>query len=228
MAVLRALAGVLLVAGLAWWARHRLAGLDLPELLERIRARGPAGVAALAVAFAVAPLLALPTAPLSVAAGWLYGPLPGAALSTAAGTRGAVGAFLVGRTVARPLVLGLAARRPALGGLLEHVRERGLRMILCLRLSPVMPFPILNFVFGATRLRARDYLAGSLVGSAPAILCWTALGATLARLGHGASLEELGGTAWLLGGAAAATAVAVVSARRALARDELEGSAGRS
>jgi uncharacterized membrane protein YdjX (TVP38/TMEM64 family) len=215
---LRTGAVVALVAALGWSARDALHGANLAARLDGVRALGATGAAGLALAFVVAGLLAVPTPPLSVAAGWLYGPLLGTALASPAGALGALAAFGVGRTVARALVLALAARHPRLEGALGAVRERGLGVVLSLRLSPLMPFSVMNFVFGATAVRPRDFALGTLVGSLPLTAAWVALGAVLARLGRAASVEEVAGSAGFLAAALVGTVLAVVAARRALDR----------
>ena len=55
----------------------------------------------------------------------------------------------------------------------------GLRLVLLLRLAPVVPFSLLNFAFGATPTRLSHFALGSLLGTIPSQLGYACLGAIL-------------------------------------------------
>jgi uncharacterized membrane protein YdjX (TVP38/TMEM64 family) len=116
--------------------------------------------------------------PLTVAAGATYGPLAGTALGVPAGTLGASCAFLVGRLVARdPEALARGQGRVARAA--RTIGRGGLRLVLLLRLAPIVPFSVLNFAFGATPTRLAHFAAGSFAGTIPSQLGYSCLGAVL-------------------------------------------------
>jgi uncharacterized membrane protein YdjX (TVP38/TMEM64 family) len=52
-------------------------------------------------------------------------------------------------------------------------------MILLLRLQPVVPFNLLNYALGLTRIRLRDYVMASWIGMFPATVLYVYLGSVL-------------------------------------------------
>jgi hypothetical protein len=52
----------------------------------------------------------------------------------------------------------------------ERVAKRGIVAVVVLRLLPVAPFSIVNLVAGASHIRLRDFLLGTLLGMGPGIL----------------------------------------------------------
>lgn len=150
-------------------------------LAVRVRGLGLLGPLAFLAAYLTATLLAVPISPISAAAGLAFGPFLGAALAAPCIAASASVAFLVGRRVA-----GGAPYRPASGLLataLQLADHRGFRLILLLRLSPLTPFAPLNFAFGATRMRLRDFALASLLGSLLPATCYAAIGASVGAPG---------------------------------------------
>ena len=66
----------------------------------------------------------------------------------------------------------------------------GLRVMFLLRLSPIIPFNVLNYVAGATRISFMDFVK-ALVGIVPGTVLFVYLGATAGSL---SSAGEEGGT----------------------------------
>jgi uncharacterized membrane protein YdjX (TVP38/TMEM64 family) len=205
----RAIAGAALLAALLV-AAHALRLDDRARAyLELARGAGVAGVFLHVVAYVVAALLGVPLSPLTVAAGATYGPLAGAALGVPSATLGACCAFLVGRVVARdPDAIARGEGRIARAA--QAIGRGGLRLVLVLRLAPIVPFSVLNFAFGATPTRLSRFAAGSFVGTIPSQLGYACLGAVLTwppgpartraevALVVGAALLSLGATAGVL------------------------------
>ena len=216
----RAVVGTALLA-LFLAAAHALS-LDVRARawLDATRSAGAMGVLLHVVAYVVAALLGLPVSPLTVAAGAAYGPLPGAALGVPAATLGACSAFLVGRLVARdPDALARGDGRIARAA--RAVGRGGLRLVLLLRLAPVVPFSVLNFAFGMTPTPLAKFAVGSLVGTIPSQLGYACLGAVLAWPGGPArtraELALVAGGA-LLSLVASAGVVALLRGERVSAR----------
>lgn len=203
---------------LAVAALAALAGPFLParewalRLAAAARGLGPAAPLAFAVAYVAGGLLALPVSPLSFAAGLAFGPLAGAVLAVPLTTLGAAAAFLAGRRVGRTRG-GPGLALPA--GLPDH---DAFRLVLLLRLSPVTPFALVNFGFGATRMRLRDFAAASLLGSIPTVATYAALGALVSTPGSST-------VRWLVLGGVVLTAVAAGGCVR-VATAARAGSAG--
>lgn len=123
---------------------------------------------------------------LTILAGFLFGPWVGTAVVVSAATIGAVLAFLSARYVFADALHRAARTRPKLGRMLARVdagfRDHGAYYIVLLRLTPVVPFFVLNLGLGLTRVRLITYTWASLVGMAPITLVVVNAGASLAEV----------------------------------------------
>jgi uncharacterized membrane protein YdjX (TVP38/TMEM64 family) len=99
------------------------------------------------------------------------GPLAGTALVSAGSTAGAAAAFLVSRTLARPLVAAQLEKYPRFSRVDAAVAREGARIVLLLRLSPLFPYNALNYLLGATSVEFWPYVAASWAGMLP-VRCW--------------------------------------------------------
>jgi uncharacterized membrane protein YdjX (TVP38/TMEM64 family) len=124
------------------------------------------------------------------AAGLLFGIPVGTvlaivAVASAAGVQNVLGRRFVGERAQRLL----GARGKALDELLER---RGFAAVVYVRLIPLIPFILVNYATGVTRLRPLTLAAGSAVGMAPRIYAYTALGGSLHDLGSTQGLIAIG------------------------------------
>ena len=171
IAVVAALAGVVLAGVLLFPVdRWTLA------LVDWIRSAGPAGAALFAVAYIAATVLLLPGSVLTLGAGFAYGPALGLLLVSPVSVLAATAAFSVGRSIARGWVSRKVSGDPRFAAIDEAVGESGFKIVFLLRLSPVLPFNLLNFALGLTRVSLRDYVLASFLGMLPGTLLYVYLG----------------------------------------------------
>jgi len=206
--------GALLVGGLILARSGWTDATDLARLVTRLaHDAGPAGWAAFALAqMAVAMIGVIPASLLGIAAGAVYGLVVGFGLAAIGTLLGGWFAFRLARSLLRPFVERLLARRA--GGRLDRlsaeVERDGWRFVCLLRISPVMPFALTSYALGLSPISGRDYLLGTLA-SLPALAGYVAVGA-LAR--HGLlSLTDgsgLGPLNWVLYGVGAAATLALI------------------
>jgi uncharacterized membrane protein YdjX (TVP38/TMEM64 family) len=187
------------------------------DALLAARDAGPAGRIAFALVYVVAGLLMLPAGPITVGAGHAFGPLVGVLVAAPATCIASCIPFLLGRTLLR----GLVTRRLAAVGewpiIAEAIRRSGFQVVALLRATPVVPFPVLNYVVGATPLRLVDFAAGTFVGVLPGTIVYAWIGSLLPdpRL----AVQGIGPASWgVLAGLALLTVVAGLLIRRALRR----------
>jgi uncharacterized membrane protein YdjX (TVP38/TMEM64 family) len=194
-------------------------------LVDWIRGAGAPGVVLFAIVYVAAAVLLLPGWILTAGAGFAYGPAWGLLLVSPVSVLAATAAFTVGRSVARGWVSRKVSGDPRFAAIDEAVGHSGFRIVLLLRLSPVFPFNLLNYVLGLTRVRLRDYVLASLLGMLPGTFLYVYLGSLVTsaseiaagRRGPGGELK----LALYAVGIVATLAVTVVVARiarRALAR----------
>jgi len=170
----------LLVLALLLAVFHILFPHDILLGLEGwVREAGWPGLFLLAFLYPPAALAGIPVAVLTFTAGWLFGPAAAFLMAVPSCTVSACAAFGVGRLLAGdPKYLARGRGRIArLARALET--RRGFWTVLLLRISPVTPFAVLNFAFGATPMRLSTYALATLVGSIPATLGFAIAGALL-------------------------------------------------
>ena len=199
------------IAGFASWARGA----------------GALGVAAFALAHVLCALLLIPSWPLRVRAGFVYGAAWGFGLGLTSSLAGATLAFLVSRLALRERVVRSITREPRLAALDDAIAANGLWTVFLLRLSPVIPNELINYALGATRIRMRDYMLASVVGMLPLTASYAWFGSALtalSELGHRpAAPGVIGQLVWWTG--LATTIVLAVGSTR-LARGALERALG--
>jgi uncharacterized membrane protein YdjX (TVP38/TMEM64 family) len=133
-------------------------------LEDLIQAAGPLGPVIFVFAYAAATVLLVPASLLTLAAGFLFGPVLGTALVSLASTAGAAAAFLAGRYLARPAVERRIQGNPRFAAVDAAIGRQGARIVLLLRLSPLFPFTLLNYALSLTKIEFGPYLAASWAG----------------------------------------------------------------
>jgi len=174
---------LLLVAAAAWATVHRdqinLAMLD--AWLGSLGLWAPIGYMVL---YALATVAFVPGAIFALAGGALFGPLWGSLWNLLGATLGATLAFLVARYVGGGWVEHKA------GGLLKRlidgVDAEGWRFVAFVRLVPLFPFNLSNYVLGLTRIPLHHYIIATLVCMVPGAVAYTWLG----HAGRGALTGE--------------------------------------
>jgi uncharacterized membrane protein YdjX (TVP38/TMEM64 family) len=151
----------------------------------------------------------LPASLLGVAAGGMYGLVPGFALAAGGTMAGALAAFFLSRSFFRPTVERLIAARPRLRNFDTLITQDGLRLVCLLRISPVMPFSVTSYMLGLSSIDLRSYTLGTLA-SLPALCGYVFIG-TLADAGLSAWSTGANPLRWvLLGIGGAATLVLTI------------------
>ena len=152
-----------------------LGGL-LQDLQRWFASLGFAGALLFAAFYVGCSLLLLPATVLTIAAGAIFGLLWGGLLSAAAAIATAALAFLIARHFARDRVERAVRARPRLRAVDRAIGEGGFRVVVLLRLSPVVPFSVSNYVYGVTAVRFPPYLVASALGMLPGTFLYTYLG----------------------------------------------------
>src|SRR3954453_23673561 len=179
--------GVLLVALVLLWSL-----LPVRAWLEALRiwilGLGFAGVAAFVMLYIVGAVMLAPVALLTIMAGFAWGFL-GLPVVLAAATMGASLAFLIARYLARERVRELMSRRRDLAALDKAVAEEGWKIVGLLRLSPLVPFNLQNYVFGATGVPFIHFVAATFFGIIPGTALYIYLGVLGAAAGEASPLK---------------------------------------
>ncbi|HUP01408.1 MAG TPA: VTT domain-containing protein [Gemmatimonadota bacterium] len=169
-ALLVLFAGVFIVAR-ASDLSARLSPDELRTALDELGLWAPAGLLAV---FLLRPLLLIPITPFWIAAGTLFGWVEGAAWAIVGTCLGAGLGFGLARSLGRDFVERRLGRR-----LLRWRRlagGEGLRTILALQLTPIMPHDLINNLAGVSRIAYPSFFLGSLLGTIPIITIYTYIG----------------------------------------------------
>ena len=193
--------GSWIIGTTAWAQRHREA----------------AGTLFVAV-YVLAAVLVVPGSILTLAAGYLFGLPLGVALTSAGSVLGAAAAFVVGRFLARDWVAQRAAEWPRFGALDAAMRHDGFPIVLLARLSPLIPYNLLNYVLSITAARLRDsfWHVGSACCRPIVLYVYTgSLAKSLTTLTSGGGPPSWAAQSFLAIGFAATAALTVLITRRA-------------
>src|SRR5205085_7213880 len=171
-------------------------------------------------------VLLIPGSLLTIGAGGIFGFWQGLVVVIVSANLAALVAFLLTRTFLRQRVARWAAANPKFAALDRAIGREGFKMVLLVRLSPVFPFTLLNYLLGLTTVRTSSYVLANLIGMLPGTFLYVYIGAT-ARDALGSSTGSVG--AWKLAlkivGLLATIAVVTLvarTARRAMAQAEKE------
>lgn len=124
--------------------------------------------------YGIATVAMVPGSIFDLAGGALFGPYLGSALNLTGGSLGAALAFLVARYLARDWVEARAGRRTK--GIMRSVDADGWQFVAFLRLVPVFPYTVINYLLGLTRIPFRHYILASVVFTVPSTIIYTWIG----------------------------------------------------
>jgi uncharacterized membrane protein YdjX (TVP38/TMEM64 family) len=142
------------------------------------------------VAFVIGCLLMVPVMLLIAVTGLVFGLFPGALYALAGTVCAAVAGYALGAMLGRDTVRRLLGAR--LHRLSRRVARHGTVAMILIRLLPLAPFGVVNMACGASHIRLRDYLLGTVIGILPGILLTTAFAHNLMLMLHRPSQQTLG------------------------------------
>ncbi|KAM0954209.1 putative SNARE associated golgi family protein [Dioscorea sansibarensis] len=143
---------------------------------------GPWGPLALAIAYIPLTVLAVPASILTLGGGYLFGLPLGFIADSIGATIGATAAFLLGRTIGRPYVISKLKDYPKFQAVAIAIQRSGFKIVFLLRLVPLLPFNMLNYLLSVTPVSVGEYMMGSWLGMMPITLALVYVGTTLKDL----------------------------------------------
>lgn len=153
-----------------------------------------------------------PASGLTLLAGLVYGAW-GFPLVVVSATLSAAVAFLLGRYAARERVNRWIAGKPRLLALNSAVSDEGWRVVLLMRLSPVIPFGLQSYLFAVTHIGFVPFVLATLFGTMPATALYVYIGSLGQAIGTAGILQWI----LVLAGLVATGVVAWVVGKRAKA-----------
>lgn len=202
---------------------------DWLEQLARLNEQYPVAVpVAYVVAVTIATVALFPGWISMMLGGLLFGLLPGLPFALFGITAGAFGAFLAGRALGRTWVERRMGDNLKLQALDEAVNAQSFYIVFLTRFAIVLPFNVLNYAFGLTRVSALTYVVATALGMLPAVLMYVYLGTLADDFGAilAGDVRPASGAYWIAV-VAIVTIAAVIwivqrAARRALQQQQLD------
>ncbi|XP_076892867.1 uncharacterized protein LOC143544721 [Bidens hawaiensis] len=143
---------------------------------------GPWGPVALAVAYIPLTILAVPASVLTLGGGYLFGLPMGFLADSIGAVIGATAAFLLGRTIGKTYVISKLGDYPKFRAVAIAIQKSGFKIVLLLRLVPLLPFNMLNYLLSVTPISVWEYMMASWLGMMPITLALVYVGTTLKDL----------------------------------------------
>lgn len=139
----------------------------LQAVVDSIGSMGDLGLVYFAVVYTIAEVLAIPAIPLTASAGYLFGVTKGTAIVLLSGSIAAAVGFLIGRFFLREKVEKILQEYPKFQAVDRVIGKEGFKIMILLRLSPIFPFALSNYLYGVTSVEFWPYFWGTMIGFAP-------------------------------------------------------------
>jgi uncharacterized membrane protein YdjX (TVP38/TMEM64 family) len=162
----------------------------LLNFLEWVQHHPFRGALAVSLCYIVATILFVPGSILTLGAGFAIGSAfdnaaVGVLIATAAvfvgASLGSIGSFLLGRYLFRDCVYRLTESYPLFQAIDRALEGNGLKIMILLRLSPLIPYNALDYMSGVTSIPLRDYTL-ALIALLPGALMLSFVGASASSL----------------------------------------------
>ncbi|MGB4068961.1 MAG: TVP38/TMEM64 family protein [Nitrospira sp.] len=167
--------------GAAYWGLSSIdyeRYLSLTVLTEWLRDAGPLAplllIGSMACAVVIPPI---PSLPLDLAAGAVFGPFYGALYAIIGAEIGAIGCFLLARALGRDALSKLLKVETVFCQMCTDHQLMGLMFFA--RLIPVFSFDVVSYGAGLTNISLKAFALATLVGMAPPTFAFTYLGSSV-------------------------------------------------
>jgi len=191
----------LLMAASLFWGGELLAqttseaaaDLTEPNRVEEfyawIESLGVAGYGVYAASYILATVFFFPGSILTIGAGLLFGVITGSILVSISSVAGAALAFLVARYLARERIEKKFGKNRKFAAIDGAIGREGWKIVLLLRLTPLLPFNLSNYLYGLTSVAFWPYVLASWIGMIPGTILYVYIGS----LGKTAAEAAAGG-----------------------------------
>jgi uncharacterized membrane protein YdjX (TVP38/TMEM64 family) len=147
----------------------------LAPVLLKLSELGPWGPVVFVLLYVAAAVMLAPAFLLTVAAGAMFGVWRGSAVVFIGASLGASAVYVLGSRMSRSRLMARVTRDRRVAAVRDAVAGQGAWVMFLLRLSPLVPFNILNYALALSGVRYSDF-AVALLGMIPAIIMYTYYG----------------------------------------------------
>jgi uncharacterized membrane protein YdjX (TVP38/TMEM64 family) len=174
---------VLLIAGYQWYANvHQLSPLQVVQQLLDFMTNGLWGPIVYIVLYAIRPLILFPSTVLTLAGGFVYGPILGVLYTVIASNISATIAYFIGHFFGEGMLKDDGSDN-LIQRYARRMRENSFETVMIMRFI-FLPYDAVSYLAGFLRIRYWPFILATALGSIPG---------TLAFIGFGASIERFDG-----------------------------------
>ena len=183
---------------------------EIVHWMQAIQAAGWVGWLLFIGLYAASCLLFIPGSILTLAAGAVYGFWGGTLLVLIGNGLGASLSLLITRYLLRDWAKRRLQRNPNLRAVEDAVAKDGWRIVCLTRLSPVMPFSLINYALGLTKISVGKFLFATEVGAIPSTCVYVYFGTLIGNLTKiGPDLRHHRPLEWIVQGVGLVLTIAV-------------------
>jgi uncharacterized membrane protein YdjX (TVP38/TMEM64 family) len=176
--------GILMI-GIVWWLIScqcvDIGKLTPASVRDYVQGFGPLAVPVYIIAYALNTIsLVPPIAILSLTAGLAFGKVWGAVYLMIGAMLGTSATFYISRFFARSLIENMLKGKGK--KLDEGLSKRGFITVLFFRIVPIVPYEVLNYACGLSKMRFRDYFLATFLGLIPGVIISAFFGGSLGEI----------------------------------------------
>ncbi|EKS4342816.1 TVP38/TMEM64 family protein [Clostridium sporogenes] len=167
---------VVLLAFLVYFLRNTILAKDVSavSIKEYVNSYGAIAPIIYIILFTLVPLTLFPDSILAIAGGMAFGMVEGSIYTIIGAVCGASLSFYIARVLGRNVVEKLVKGK---GKWFEDgVEKNGFLVVFILRLIPLVPFDIISYGAGLSKIKFKDFILATTVGIIPGILVFINLG----------------------------------------------------
>ncbi len=148
----------------------------LAETYRWLESQGIWALPAFITVYVMAAVFGLPNIVLILAAGPLFGLAEGVVSASIADTLSIAACFVIGQKMGRRWITSVVTENSRFHRLDRAFAQKGWKIVLLTRLSPLLPSSVLNYGFSLTRINFWEYLFFSWLGMLPVIFAYVYVG----------------------------------------------------
>jgi uncharacterized membrane protein YdjX (TVP38/TMEM64 family) len=156
----------------------------LEKTRHMIENAGPWRFVIFAFAYSITALIPFPATLLSTVSGAVWGEYIGTFYTVICATMASCIPFAISRLLGRNLIGKMIEKNHTADRCDRFAKKNGFMTVLIMRLVPILPWDMVNYLSGLCGIRFRDYLLASLIGTIPASFTYNLIGASLGQPIH--------------------------------------------
>jgi uncharacterized membrane protein YdjX (TVP38/TMEM64 family) len=144
------------------------------EITAVINSYGVFGPIVYIIMFTLVPLTLFPDAILAIAAGLTFGLIKGTIFTILGALSGATMSFYLSRYFGKEFISKLIKKDICIPGF--DASNRGFLIILMLRLIPLLPFDVISYGAGLSKVKYKAFIIATCIGIIPGVVIYTNIG----------------------------------------------------